>query len=254
MTNECKIRVLLVDNHPLVLDGLRAVLETYDDIDIAGAASNARAALELALSVNPDVVLMDINMPLLNGIDAIELFKKQLPGIRILMLSMHDSREYISTSIMRGASGYVLKDVSTTEIVAAIHAVASGGTYFSSGVSEALLDSGDRKSEGLSLRENDVLVLVAEGGSNREIAMNLGISEATVETHRKNIKKKLGIGSTAGLRAMPSRTGCACLRSNLYSSQPRMAPYPLMGRALFLRTFVNLRRRIAGPIIRSKTA
>jgi len=199
MTKECKIRVLLVDNHPLVLDGLRAVLETYDDIDIAGAASNARLALEMAQTVKPDVVLMDINMPLLNGIDAIELFKRQLPATRILMLSMHDSREYISTSIMRGASGYVLKDVSTSEIVAAIHAVASGGTYFSSGVSEALLDNAEKKAEGLSSRENDVLVLVAEGSSNREIASKLGISEATVETHRKNIKKKLGIASTAGL-------------------------------------------------------
>ncbi|MEL4072438.1 response regulator transcription factor [Ochrobactrum sp. GPK 3] len=199
MTKECKIRVLLVDNHPLVLDGLRAVLETYDDIEIAGAASNARLALETAQTVKPDVVLMDINMPLLNGIDAIELFKRQLPATRILMLSMHDSREYISTSIMRGASGYVLKDVSTSEIVAAIHAVASGGTYFSSGVSEALLDNAEKKAEGLSSRENDVLVLVAEGSSNREIASILGISEATVETHRKNIKKKLGIASTAGL-------------------------------------------------------
>ncbi len=199
MTIECKIRVLLVDNHPLVLDGLRAVLETYDDMEIAGAASNARLALEMAQTAKPDVVLMDINMPLLNGIDAIELFKRQLPGARILMLSMHDSREYISTSIMRGASGYVLKDVSTSEIVAAIHAVASGGTYFSSGVSEALLDMPDKKAEGLSSRENDVLVLVAEGSSNREIASALGISEATVETHRKNIKKKLGIASTAGL-------------------------------------------------------
>ncbi|HWT62155.1 MAG TPA: response regulator transcription factor [Ochrobactrum sp.] len=199
MTNKCRIRVLLVDNHPLVLDGLRAVLETYDDIEIVGAAANARTALELASLVGPEVVLMDINMPLLNGIDAIELFKKQLPGSRILMLSMHDSREYISTSIMRGASGYVLKDVSTAEIVTAIHAVASGGTYFSSGVSEALLERGEKKAEGLSARETDVLVLVAEGGSNREIATKLGISEATVETHRKNIKKKLGIPSTAGL-------------------------------------------------------
>ncbi|MBJ6133218.1 response regulator transcription factor [Ochrobactrum sp. Q0168] len=209
MTKECKIRVLLVDNHPLVLDGLRAVLETYDDIEIAGAASNARLALEMAQSAKPDVVLMDINMPLLNGIDAIELFKRQLPGARILMLSMHDSREYISTSIMRGASGYVLKDVSTSEIVAAIHAVASGGTYFSSGVSEALLDNAEKKAEGLSARENDVLVLVAEGRSNREIASALGISEATVETHRKNIKKKLGIASTAGLTryAIENRLG-----------------------------------------------
>ena len=209
MTKECKIRVLLVDNHPLVLDGLRAVLETYDDIEIAGAASNARLALEMAQSAKPDVVLMDINMPLLNGIDAIELFKRQLPGARILMLSMHDSREYISTSIMRGASGYLLKDVSTSEIVAAIHAVASGGTYFSSGVSEALLDNAEKKAEGLSARENDVLVLVAEGRSNREIASALGISEATVETHRKNIKKKLGIASTAGLTryAIENRLG-----------------------------------------------
>ncbi|MBC2884472.1 response regulator transcription factor [Ochrobactrum sp. CM-21-5] len=199
MNPECKIRVLLVDNHPLVLDGLRAVLETYDDIEIVGTASNARIALDTAFSADPDVVLMDINMPQLNGIDAIELFKRQVPGARILMLSMHDSREYISTSIMRGASGYILKDVSTNEIVTAIHAVASGGTYFSSGVSEALLENGGRKSEGLSARENDVLVLVAEGGSNREIALRLGISEATVETHRKNIKKKLGIASTAGL-------------------------------------------------------
>ncbi|MCI1001237.1 MULTISPECIES: two-component system response regulator MctR [Ochrobactrum] len=209
MTKECKIRVLLVDNHPLVLDGLRAVLETYDDIEIAGAASNARLALDMAQTAKPDVVLMDINMPLLNGIDAIELFKRQLPGTRILMLSMHDSREYISTSIMRGASGYVLKDVSTSEIVAAIHAVASGGAYFSSGVSEALLDNAEKKAEGLSSRENDVLVLVAEGSSNREIASALGISEATVETHRKNIKKKLGIASTAGLTryAIENRLG-----------------------------------------------
>ena len=245
MTNECKIRVLLVDNHPLVLDGLRAVLETYDDIDVAGAASNARAALELALAVNPDVVLMDINMPLLNGIDAIELFKKQFPGIRILMLSMHDSREYISTSIMRGASGYVLKDVSTAEIVAAIHAVASGGTYFSSGVSEALLDSGERKSEGLSVRENDVLVLVAEGGSNREIAIRLGISEATVETHRKH----------GGAYTLCHRKPVAPVFAITGIGHGLLiSPYPLMGSPLFLRTFVRLRGGFAGPIIRPKTA
>lgn len=210
--NECRIKVLLVDNHPLVLDGLRAVLETYDDIEIVGAAPNARAALDIALETRPDVVLMDINMPMMNGIDAIELFKRQVPATRILMLSMHDSREYISTSIMRGASGYILKDVSTTEIVAAIHAVAAGGTYFSSGVSEALLDGGERRADSaaiLSARENDVLALVAEGGSNREIATELGISEATVETHRKNIKKKLGIASTAGLTRYAIENGLA---------------------------------------------
>ena len=199
MSIDSRIGVMLVDNHPLVLDGLRAVLETYDGINIVGVASNARTALELALTVNPDVVLMDINMPQLSGIDAIELFKRQQPSIRILMLSMHDSREYISTSIMRGAAGYVLKDVSTAEIVEAIQTVAAGKTYFSSGVAKLLLDDGKKSPEALSARENDVLVLVAGGASNRDIAARLGISAGTVETHRKNIKKKLKISSTAGL-------------------------------------------------------
>ena len=183
----------------MVLDGLRAVLETYDEIEVVAASSTARAALELAPSVRPDIVLMDINMPHLNGIDCIERMKRQVPSARILMLSMHDSREYISTSIMRGASGYILKDVSTAEIVTAIQTVAQGGTYFSSGVSEALLDGGEKKARNLSARENDVLVMVADGNSNREIAARLNISEATVETHRKNIKRKLGIATTAGL-------------------------------------------------------
>src|SRR5690606_1810483 len=104
------IKVLIIDNHPLVLAGLRAVLETYGDIEIVGTAGLARDGLEIALATRPAVVLMDINMPQLNGIDAIELFREQLPETRILMLSMHDSREYISTSIMHGASGYILKD------------------------------------------------------------------------------------------------------------------------------------------------
>ncbi|HXV30971.1 MAG TPA: response regulator transcription factor [Sinorhizobium sp.] len=200
MSDKAPIKVLLIDNHPLVLDGLKALLETYSHIDVVGTAGLARAGLEVALRTRPDVILMDINMPQVNGIDAIDLFKEQLPSIRILMLSMHDSREYISTSVLRGAWGYILKDVSTEEIVAAIEAVARGETYFSSGVSDVLMErKPDENAMPLTIREQEVLRLLAAGQSNRDIAETLGISAATVETHRKNLKKKLGIATTAGL-------------------------------------------------------
>ncbi|PDT25053.1 response regulator transcription factor [Rhizobium hidalgonense] len=200
MTERPKIKVLLIDNHPLVLDGLKAVLETFDHIEVAGTAGLAQTGLDIARQVQPQVVLMDINMPKLSGIDAIELFRNELPQTRVVMLSMHDSREYISSSVMHGAAGYILKDVSTDEIVSAIETVASGGTYFSSGVFDALM--GERTEEGsdpLTPRERDTLGLIVAGRSNREIAEALGISSATAETHRKNLKKKLGIATTAGL-------------------------------------------------------
>ncbi|WP_179040370.1 two-component system response regulator MctR [Rhizobium leguminosarum] len=200
MTERPKIRVLLIDNHPLVLDGLKAVLETFDHIEVAGTAGLAQAGLEIGRHVLPQVVLMDINMPKLSGIDAIELFRNELPQARVVMLSMHDSREYISSSVMHGAAGYILKDVSTDEIVSAIETVADGGTYFSSGVFDALM--GERAEEGsdpLTPRERDILGLIVAGRSNREIAETLGITPATTETHRKNLKKKLGIATTAGL-------------------------------------------------------
>ncbi|MBB3132879.1 two-component system nitrate/nitrite response regulator NarL [Rhizobium pisi] len=200
MNERPKIRVLLIDNHPLVLDGLKAVLETFDHIEVTGTAGLAQIGLDIARQIQPQVVLMDINMPKLSGIDAIELFRNELPQTRVVMLSMHDSREYISSSVMHGAAGYVLKDVSTDEIVAAIETVADGGTYFSSGVFDALM--GERTEEGsdpLTPRERDILGLIVAGRSNREIAEVLGITSATAETHRKNLKRKLGIATTAGL-------------------------------------------------------
>lgn len=202
MTPPGKIKVLLVDNHPLVIAGLKALLETFDHIVVVGTAHLARQGLELAVSARPAVVLMDINMPQLNGIDAIELFKREVPEARILMLSMHDSREYISASVLQGAAGYVLKDVPTEEIVAAIETVAAGGTYFSTGVPEALLERRETEDAAivpLTSREREILALLAGGKSNRDVAAQLAISAATVETHRKSIKKKLGIATTAGL-------------------------------------------------------
>jgi two-component system nitrate/nitrite response regulator NarL len=200
MTAHQRIKVLLIDNHPLVIDGLKAVLETYDHIDVVGTAGLAQTGLDIGRDTRPEVVLMDINMPKLNGIDAIELFRNELPEARVVMLSMHDSREYISSSVMRGAAGYVLKDVSTDEIVLAIETVAQGGTYFSSGVVDVLMErkSGDDM-DPLTPRERDVLSLIVSGSSNKEMAEALGITPATAETHRKNVKKKLNIATTAGL-------------------------------------------------------
>lgn len=197
--NAHPIRVLLVDNHPLILDGLKAVLETYEHITVVGTAVSAVAGIDAAVATQPHVVLMDINMPQINGIDALELFKEKQLSARVLMLSMHDSREYISTSVMYGAAGYILKDVATEEIVVAIGTVAAGGTYFSSGVRDVLMESATGRLKELTTREQDVLLLIARGKSNRDAAVALDIAESTMETHRKNIKRKLDIATTAGL-------------------------------------------------------
>lgn len=195
-----KIRVLLADDHLLVIDGIRSCLETYDHIEIVGEARTGFEALEQADKLTPDVVLMDINMPELNGLDATERFKEQFPQIKVLILSMHDNPQYISSAMQNGARGFVLKDVPFQEVATAIEAVHRGGTYFSSGVSEILLSHKDNPDRSpLSTREQTVLLLLADGKTNKHVARELDISIRTVETHRRNIKQKLDIDSTAGL-------------------------------------------------------
>lgn len=199
-TDNNQITVLLVDDHPLVMDGIRSCLETYDHIKVVGSATSGQESLEKAAQLQPEIVLMDINMPGLNGLDATELFRERFPDIKLLILSMHDNREYIATALSFGARGYVLKDVPSKEIVTAIEAVHQGGTYFSSGVSEILLSHGDAEKSGpLTTREQTILLMLSEGQSNKHVARELEISVRTVETHRRNIKKKLSINSTAGL-------------------------------------------------------
>lgn len=196
------IRVLLVDDHVLVLDGLQARLAMEPHIDIVGTANDGEQALQKARTTEPDVVIMDVSMPVLNGIEAAKRFKQELPDIRLLMLSMHDDREYILPLIRSGAGGYVLKDVSSTELIKAIETVHLGNTYFSSGASQALFhagDGGEAAPDILSKRELAVLKHLALGYSNKEIGQILSISVRTVETHRQNIKSKLGLHSTAGL-------------------------------------------------------
>jgi two-component system NarL family response regulator len=190
---------MIVDDHPMVAEGIEAILETYDDIEVVGTLSSGRQALSAAESLNPDVVLLDLNMPGMSGLTATELLLEQRPDVRILILTMHDSREYISTALSHGARGYVLKDVPTEEIKTAIDAVMRGEQYLCTGAEASLQPRISDGREPLTSREQTVLLELAQGKSNRDVAEALNISIHTVETHRKNIKRKLGISSTAGL-------------------------------------------------------
>ncbi|NVJ92558.1 MAG: response regulator transcription factor [Methylocystaceae bacterium] len=199
MKNEVKIRVLLVDDHPLVLDGIRSRIELDETIEVVGEGRNGEEALKLAVERKPDVVLMDISMPVMNGIESAGRFATELPDIKVLMLTMHDNREYITKVLNAGAKGYILKDVSSHEMIAAIQSVYEGKTYYSSGVTDILLNEGSKKEVPLTEREKTILCLLAEGNSNKHVARELDISVRTVETHRRNIKRKLNLKTSAGL-------------------------------------------------------
>lgn len=183
----------------MVAEGIQSILESYDDIEVVGSLTDGRDAVEQMGTLAPDVVLMDLNMPNLGGLSATEIILEQHPGTRILILSMHDSAEYISTALSHGAMGYVLKDVPTEEIKQAVDAVMKGQTYLCTGAAGSLKPKGGDSREALTGREQTILLELAQGKSNKEVAQALDISVRTVETHRKNIKRKLGISSTAGL-------------------------------------------------------
>ena len=193
------IRVAIVDDHPMVAEGIQSILESYDDICVVGVLSNGREAVDTLPRLTPDVILMDLNMPEIGGLTATEMLLETDPDLRILVLSMHDSPEYISTALSHGAMGYVLKDVQTDEIKTAIDAVMRGERYLCTGARGSLEPPGGSAREQLTSREQTVLLQLAQGKSNKEVAAVLNISVRTVETHRKNIKRKLGISSTAGL-------------------------------------------------------
>ena len=192
-------RVLIVDDHPMVAEGIRAILETYDDISVIGTLANGQEAIEAAPALAPDVILLDLNMPRMGGLTATELLLERLPDTRILILSMHDSAEYIATALRHGAMGYVLKDVPTEEVKLAIDRVMAGQRYLCTGASASLNPGTADGREPLTGREQTILLELAQGRSNKDVAAALDISVRTVETHRKNIKRKLGIATTAGL-------------------------------------------------------
>ena len=192
-------RVLIVDDHPMVAEGIRALLETYDDLDIVGTLTNGQEAVDRVEALDPDVILLDLNMPRLSGLSATEIILERRPDTRILILSMHDSPEYISTALSHGAMGYVLKDVPTEEVKLAIDTVMNGERYLCTGARLSLGPGTADGREPLTSREQAILLALAQGQSNKDVAARFDISVRTVETHRKNIKRKLGISSTAGL-------------------------------------------------------
>lgn len=216
------IRVLLVDDHQIVRDGLRSLLSRELDIEIVGEAENGREALELVRQHGPDVVVMDIGMKELNGIEATKRLTAEYPDVRTIALSMHSDGRYVSEMLGSGAGGYLLKDSAIEELTQAIRTVADGGTYLSRGVTDVVLEDYVRRvsgepatappaTRGLSSREREVLQLIAEGLSTKQIATQLHLSGKTIETHRRQIMDKLGIYNIAGLIKFALREGLTTL-------------------------------------------
>jgi DNA-binding NarL/FixJ family response regulator len=198
--SETPTRVLIVDDHPMVAEGIRALLETFDDLDVVGTLCNGQEAVDQVMELAPDVILLDLNMPCMGGLTATELLLERRPETRILILTMHDGPEYIGAALSHGAMGYVLKDVPTEDVKEAIDAVMNGEKYLCTGAQAAIKPTKIRDGrEPLTDREQTILLELAQGKSNKDVAIALDISVRTVETHRKNIKRKLGISSTAGL-------------------------------------------------------
>ncbi|UUZ55318.1 response regulator transcription factor [Massilia sp. H-1] len=192
------IHILLVDDHPLVRDGLRARLEAVPHLKVVAEADGADEALRQAAQCQVDLVLMDINMRGISGIEATALFRERFPDISVLILSMHDKLEYVSQAMQAGARGYVLKDAPGKDIVLAIDTVMAGGIYYSAALARQLARPLVQDNQ-LTVREQEVLQQLAKGESNKQIVKALDLSVRTVETHRLNIKRKLGIEGQAEL-------------------------------------------------------
>ncbi len=203
-----KISVLLVEDHHVVRKGISYLLSLEEDIDLVGEAEDGNEAVKMAKDLCPDVVVMDITMPNLNGIDAVKQIKKAIPETKVMILTMHTREQYIRQALREGASGYLLKESTQEELVNAIRTVHKGGVALSPSISRFVLKEyvrqADPKKEVDSLelltdRERQVLRLVAEGKTNKEVAKCLSISKSTVNIHRTNIMQKLDIHDTAGL-------------------------------------------------------
>ncbi len=207
-----KINVLLTDDHQIIIDGLKSLLKNSEEINVSAEANNGREALRILGILSVDVVLMDIDMPVMNGIEALKEIRKQYRDVKVIILSMHNEAGMIKNLIELGANGYLLKSCAQDELIGAITKVASGHSYFSADVTLALLNptgtsNPDKKNELLTDRETEILKLIAAGFSNKEIGDQLFISHRTVDTHRTNLMKKLDVNNIAGLISYAIKNG-----------------------------------------------
>ncbi|MDL1891608.1 response regulator transcription factor [Sphingobacteriales bacterium CHB3] len=213
-----KISVLIADDHTIVRHGLVSLLSLSEEFEIVGEAENGRDAVELALAKNPNVVLMDIGMPILNGLEATRQIRKLAPHIKVLILSGYDNDEYILQVIHTGANGYILKNSMLDDLYTAIRSVQRGQAFFSPAVSKVIVDSyvtrpsdrtgpAQKSTRPLTSREREILQLIAEGHLHHQIAERLKISVRTVDTHRNNIMKKLDLHDTASLVTYAIKNG-----------------------------------------------
>jgi len=203
-----KIRILLADDHPVVRKGILSVLSSLKHLEILGEASDGQEAVAKVKELSPDLVLMDVEMPRMSGLEATKLIRKDFPKTRVLILSIHSGKQNVLQIIQSGAQGYVLKDASLADLVHAIESVHKGEPFFSPNISQIVLsqylvesgaDEQETSSKKLSAREREVLAMIAEGQSNKEMASKLGVGVRTIETHRERVMAKLGIHTVAGL-------------------------------------------------------
>lgn len=211
-----RIRLLLADDHAVIRAGLRLVLERQADFEVLGEAADGRQAVTMAADLHPDVAVLDLAMPNLNGIEATRQITTNLPGVQIVVLSMHSDEEYVLRALKAGARAYVLKEAGEADLISAVRAVHSGKSFFSPAVSRVLVEDYVRQLQDRDLedsydlltpREREILQLVAEGKSNKDIANALNLSVYTVETHRGNMMEKLNLHSVPELILYAVRKG-----------------------------------------------
>ena len=209
------IKVIIADDHKIMRDGLKSMLEKQRDIEIIAEASDGRTTVELAIKLKPDVIIMDVAMPDMNGIEATRQIIEKSPKIKVIALSMHSDKQFILEMLNAGASGYLLKDCAFHELINAIHSVASNRSYLSPEIADVMIKEFKHviSKESLSVfslltsRERQVLQLIAEGKTTKEIAYTLKVSTKTIETYRQQIMYKLDIHSIAGLTKYAVREG-----------------------------------------------
>ena len=202
-----RLRLLLAEDHAIVREGLRALLEAQPDMEVVGEAADGREALDAAKALGPDVVVMDISMPGLNGARATEAIRRDCPGTRVLALTAHEDKGYLRQLVQAGASGYLLKRAASQDLIHALRTVAAGGTYLDPALACDVLvgfagkaaGRGSRREDELSEREAEVVRLIARGFSNKEIAAQLDLSSKTVETYKARSLEKLGLSSRSDL-------------------------------------------------------